>query len=772
MGVLDLDAARRAGCGGAKAASFASSVVGVEAPPAAMGGGGDDEDEPLPPRENGGRIPQDASDVREEEGGTEEEEEEEESGTTSDADQRSPPPKKKKKNRGKKKKKKTRGKKKRTWSSSAESGAVAPDDDDDDVGDDGEGGYLEIAADRSVAATKTAIPDRAEEAVADAVSTSNPPSFDTTVDEIGTARDRSAASGAVVVDAATTTTTAPDAEAVVAVVVADVSEATTRERLSSSDCILVDAKQPRSSSKARRSSKSVTFGNVHVREYARTLGTHVVPADGGWPLGLSDVVIAERHHADDGGIAFGADDDGSGIPSSPSSSSPRRRCRLRSRSDSLAGSQSSSPSSPSAETSHYRRPTSWTVDDFELRRQIELRQRYAQLIRDLRRRKFEKEWERRNMSAIHSKHGGQNHARRNRSRSGSLGGCGGNAGGGGRSRAMSSGSFKVEMSAEDREELDGLLNWPVSSPAGELETRPYDYKRRICHALKFKGGPRGNGGGAAGNDDRHGEAQSDCTEEDELYHEYGGRNPLFRTMREDDRRKALLRDDHLMSVHRYCRLIVDDGKIDASTKTVHRTDAPSPLLANDDESAPLDPADGAVTQRVQHDLEALRIRRSDPANLGCSCRKLHVYLPGSTDRSHHRKKSSHRRLPERKVREELRKRGLLHGGGDEGGASLSREDVEVLLHNAIENEPCCWGNDCPCWRDGIGCQADTCSCWQPSHDVGGGAGASNSSATRKDAAAMSTRCGNPHGMYSVDFDAIALYRGQHVTACIPVLVDE
>ncbi len=75
-----------------------------------------------------------------------------------------------------------------------------------------------------------------------------------------------------------------------------------------------------------------------------------------------------------------------------------------------------------------------------------------------------------------------------------------------------------------------------------LETRPHDYKRRVCHALKSKGGgPRGKrGGGVAGNVDWQGNVPhpTQYTEEDELYNEYGGRNPLFMPMREDDRRKV------------------------------------------------------------------------------------------------------------------------------------------------------------------------------------------------------------------------------------------
>lgn len=309
-----------------------------------------------------------------------------------------------------------------------------------------------------------------------------------------------------------------------------------------------------------------------------------------------------------------------------------------------------------------------------------------------------------------------------RSRTGSFGNA---ASGGGKSegRNCSRGSLKMEMSAEEREELERVLNRPITVPAGVLETRPYDYKKKICHILKHT-----------------------FTEEDELYHEQGGRNPLFTTMKEDARRRILLRDDHLMQI---CQVINgDESKV------------------NDSESSPLDPTDTAITQHIQHELETLRIQRSDPANLGCSCRKLHVFLPGSIDKSHHKKKGSHRRMPERKVCEELRRRGLLNKCNE----NMSRENMEILLHDTIEKEPCCWSNDCPCVNSSIGCQADTCSCWHASHVVahGGDANSLSNVSSRQEVEVMESRCGNIHGMYIVNFEEIAKYRKQFVTTDVIV----
>jgi len=311
--------------------------------------------------------------------------------------------------------------------------------------------------------------------------------------------------------------------------------------------------------------------------------------------------------------------------------------------------------------------------------------------------------------------------------------------------------MKAEMTPEEKSELESILSQPVILPNGEIETRPYDYKKKVLPKHLTLKGPSGKG-----NNNDNGNAE-DVTEEQHLYHNHGGRNPIFMPMREGQRQKVLLRDDHLMT----CQFITDKA---SSKKSFKRHDKQM------EKEPPLDPTDNAVTQHIQHDIETLRIQRSDPTNLGCSCRKLHVFLPGATDKSHHKKRGSHRRLPERKVREELRKRSLLNKGNE----SMLRDKMEKLLHDAIEKEPCCWGNDCPCVRGGIECQADTCSCWHASHDVAHSS-ASNSASTStssgdplrkggEDVESMKARCGNKNGMYVVNSEGIARYREQYVTA--------
>jgi hypothetical protein len=523
--------------------------------------------------------------------------------------------------------------------------------------------------------------------------------------------------------------------------------------------------------KARSTKKSVSFSTVSVREYARMIGTHVVPADGGWPLGLSNVVVTEynnKNNADNnntidemaspptiarirtnnGRVNYDNDDDDieklmSWIGNDDEYSQQGHHHRIRAQSESLASlpssvaatsslsTGSSAPSSPSsAVTTQHSRRISWTVDDFESRRQTELRQRYAQLIRDRRRRKFEVEWEKKHMNVFHNK---QPHSQQYTTRK--------SINGGGGSRTRSS-SFKMEMTTNDKEELDALVNRNIAFPS-ELESRPYDYKRRVCPSLmKSKG--KGSCVVVAGNDQMQGEdVKYAITEEDELYHEYGGRNPLFRTMREDERRKTLHRDDHLMSTFQYCQ-VIDDGAV----------------ATEDEKFALLDPTNTVITQRVQHELETLRSRRSDPANLGCACRKLQIFFPKGS--SSNKRKSSHRRLSERKVQEELRKRGLLHGVDMSSSSStLTREGLEIMLHDAIEKEPCCWGTNCPCWRDGIGCQSETCSCWH------GGGDSSSSTTKAVDESILKSRCGNPNGIYFVNFDAIKQYRDQYLS-CAPI----
>jgi hypothetical protein len=429
----------------------------------------------------------------------------------------------------------------------------------------------------------------------------------------------------------------------------------------------------------KASSKSVTFGTVSVREYARILGTHTVPSDGGWPLGLGQ--LAAEH-------------------------TQEQWLQLQKQHD--EGSPSKHKHFPSH--SHHNHPKGWLVSDFETRKQTELQQRYVQLIRDQRRRKFEKEWEKKNLNKFHHNYNTRKGHGKKRSDS-----CHGRSS----SVRSSSGKLKMEMNAEEKEELERIVAQPVDLPQMEyLETRQYDYKKRVNAKT----------------------VDENMTEEEELIVNRRGRNPLFRMLHENERKKILLRDDDWFN---QCH-VISDAKQGQDEDTVDITDQ-------------------TITQHIQHDLELTRIQRSDPTNLGCNCRKLHVFLPGASDKTHHKKKGSNRRLPERKVREELRRRGIAQDG-------MNREKLEQALHDAVESEPCCWGNDCPCFKSGIGCQADTCSCWHPSHERGGTAGAkkqeSNSEARNvvdQDVHDIEQRCGNSHGMYVVNFSKIRRHREQFVT---------
>jgi Cysteine/serine-rich nuclear protein N-terminus len=163
----------------------------------------------------------------------------------------------------------------------------------------------------------------------------------------------------------------------------------------------------------------------------------------------------------------------------------------------------------------------------------------------------------------------------------------------------------------------------------------------------------------------------------------------------------------------------------------------------------------------RNELEQIRNSRTMEGSTGCACRKLQVYLlPPNAG-----KKAHHRRLKLLKVKEELRKRCLLPP--DE---NHSREELELLLHNAVEQEPCCRADSCPCSRNGIECQADSCSCWYTSHQTKQqqqqdvehtNSGSSVASITPAEIVA---RCGNPEGMYTVDMEKIDAFRRQYLSS--------
>jgi len=152
--------------------------------------------------------------------------------------------------------------------------------------------------------------------------------------------------------------------------------------------------------------------------------------------------------------------------------------------------------------------------------------------------------------------------------------------------------------------------------------------------------------------------------------------------------------------------------------------------------------DQVYVHQVRNGLEQLRNERSKSGSSGCNCRKLSVYIPPKNGSG---KKAAHRRLKPSKLRDELKKRNLL----DE---SKSREELEQILHDAVEKEPCCGTTDCFCYRNGIDCQADACSCWHDSHV--------NTKSTDRylSVETITARCGNPLGTMVVDIDGIDDYR--------------
>ncbi len=152
--------------------------------------------------------------------------------------------------------------------------------------------------------------------------------------------------------------------------------------------------------------------------------------------------------------------------------------------------------------------------------------------------------------------------------------------------------------------------------------------------------------------------------------------------------------------------------------------------------------DQVYVHHVRNDLEKLRIERTSSGATGCTCRKLSVYVPPKDGGG---KKAQHRRLKPSKLREELKKRNLY----DE---SKSREALEQILHDAVEKEPCCGTVDCFCYRNGIDCQSDACTCWHDSHVH------TKTGERYLSLHTIQQRCGNPLGTVTVDADAIDTYR--------------
>ena len=164
---------------------------------------------------------------------------------------------------------------------------------------------------------------------------------------------------------------------------------------------------------------------------------------------------------------------------------------------------------------------------------------------------------------------------------------------------------------------------------------------------------------------------------------------------------------------------------------------------------------------VRNELETLRNFRTQREAHGCTCRKLDVYIPPPNAG----KKAAHRRLNVNKVKEELRKRHALPE------RNCTREELELLLHDLVAQEPCCRDENCPCVKNGIGCQSDTCQCWLASHQHKSSSSSSSSSSHGVDEitpSVIESRCGNKFGMYTVDLQGISMYRKNYLTYCRPV----
>lgn len=259
-----------------------------------------------------------------------------------------------------------------------------------------------------------------------------------------------------------------------------------------------------------------------------------------------------------------------------------------------------------------------------------------------------------------------------------------------------------------------------------------------------------------------------------------GKNPLFKPSDEDDRKKMIMRDycitleeiqkgfaEEEPSSHHPTEHHSDHDNKDHHKHHKHKKDKKSTKRTTrsssetcEYEGTPFDPFD---IRHIRNDLEQIRNNRS-AAFTGCSCRKPHFFLPfytahkeassptnggGSSNGGKHKHKKDHK-LPDRKLKEELRKRGKLK-------PNQSRAEMEIELGNAIEKQGCCTSDDCECVKNGIECQADSCSCWYPQHQsISHGHHAPVTELPSPEE--MEAGCGNKNGIYIVKFGEIHNYR--------------
>jgi hypothetical protein len=221
------------------------------------------------------------------------------------------------------------------------------------------------------------------------------------------------------------------------------------------------------------------------------------------------------------------------------------------------------------------------------------------------------------------------------------------------------------------------------------------------------------------------------------------KNPIFRLIYEKERMSLLLEDTGTTCKADRSQSSLSHDFEQKSSKNTLRTRSGSFSEQYNDIYTQV------KVHHIRNELEQLRNSRSGEGSTGCTCRKLHVYLPPPNAG----RKAAHRRTKPAKVKEELRKRHALPEG------TVSREELERRLHDLVEEEPCCT-SDCPCVRAGIVCQIDSCSCWMISHQMDKGKQFVRNPTTEQ----IQQRCGNRYGMTTIDCTEINQYRKKFVCA--------
>mmetsp|Transcript_19721 Transcript_19721/g.27721 ORF Transcript_19721/g.27721 Transcript_19721/m.27721 type:complete len:656 (+) Transcript_19721:30-1997(+) len=454
--------------------------------------------------------------------------------------------------------------------------------------------------------------------------------------------------------------------------------------------------------------KKLSFGCITVREYERCLGLDGVPNHGGWPLGLK---VNELNLCND-------DQNGS-----KSKLVPVDEYFL-------------------------------DLDTFETRKQLELAERYTEYVKLQRVKYWKYHTEHHGILSNNHRQNGRNHSRAH----------------GSRNKRSSSYTEKVDKAAlaEAKARLESV---PVYIPDNQYwETRQFDFKRKTSVRPNiFEKYAKHLG-------DKH---QSFQDTNDKIKDEWqelkdSGKNVLFHPLEEEDRRKILL---HHLNVNKLCQQDCKDlysandsiksktqssewgqrGGNNKSLRMLPRSRSNSMSSEHSTKTIEDGPYSKSEINHVRNELEQIRIHRStDGGNLGCSCRKLNVPLFNSDangDAKARGKKSHHGRFTERRVRDELRRRGV-----DLSFPTIkikSRSELEQHLHDLVQEQGCCFGNDCPCVRNSITCQADACNCWIKS-DLSHQRFTQNVDGSLSDGVEeIQTQCGNLNGMYVVDFKKIS-----------------